>query len=122
MQLLAFLLVPFALMLVVALVSAYQLRARKVQSLGRVAVIAFCANVLLALVLAVVLLRDSGSSRVVFGLSFWLAVLLGGVAFGAIAADRSRRSRILPWHVATGIAVVATTCVVLAEAVAPGIS
>lgn len=132
MQLLGSLLLPAALILAVALVTSQQLRAREVSSPWRVGMIALGASVLFTFVLAVVLFVEltgrsetqceSGASRVLLGLTDLLAVALGGVALGALAADRKRNGGTLWWQVPTGIAVVAVTLVVIAETLAIGLS
>lgn len=132
MQLLGSLLLPAALILAVALVTSQQLRAREVSSPWRVGMIALGASVLFTLVLAVVLFVEltgrsetqceSDASRVLLGLTDLLAVALGGVALGALAADRKRNGGTLWWQVPTGIAVVAVTLVVIAETLAIGLS
>lgn len=132
MQLLGSLLLPAALILAVALVTSQQLRAREVSSPWRVGMIALGSSVLFTLVLAVVLFVEltgrsetqceSDASRVLLGLTDLLAVALGGVALGALAADRKRNGGTLWWQVPTGIAVVAVTLVVIAETLAIGLS
>jgi hypothetical protein len=115
----------------VALVTSRQLRTRDASLPVRVGVIAFAAAVLLGTALTALTATqidfdygircDWGGSRGLLAVTYWLALALGGVAFGAITAHRRHHGDVGARHLFAGLAVGTVTLVVLAELIALGL-
>jgi uncharacterized integral membrane protein len=129
--LIAWLVVPAAIVAVVALVTRGVLRSRGVSSPGRVGAAALASGALLATVIAVIALVnldgyevqcDESTSRWPLGIAYYLALLLGGIAIGGTAADKTRVGRLLARHVLVGAAAVVGTLVLVVEVLFVGLS
>jgi uncharacterized integral membrane protein len=129
--LLAWLVMPAAIVLVVALVTRHALRRRRVTAPDRVGALALAGGVLLATVLAITIFVkldgyevecDQSTSRWPLGIAFWVALLLGGVAIGGIAEDKARVGRLLGRHALLAVGAILTTLVLIVEVLFIGLS
>jgi uncharacterized integral membrane protein len=131
MALVGWLVVPAVLVLAVAFVTRRVLRGRDVPSAGRVGALALAAGMLLAMLVAIVVVVnldsyeydcDESTSRWPLQLLYALTLLLGGVAIGGVAADKTRVGRLLARHVLVAGAAVVVTLVLLVEVIFVGLS
>jgi hypothetical protein len=114
----------------VALVTWHVLRGRGVSSPGRVGALALAGGALLATVIAAtVLVKLDGyhldcesTGRWPLGIAYYAALLLGGVAVGGVAADKTRVGRLLARHALVAVGAVLVTFVLLVEVLFVGLS
>jgi hypothetical protein len=116
---------------VVALVTWHVLRGRGVSSPGRVGALALAGGALLATVIAATVLMkldgyhldcDESTGRWPLGIAYYAALLLGGVAVGGVAADKTRVGRLLARHALVAVGAVLVTFVLLVEVLFVGLS
>ncbi len=131
MTLVTWLVMPGVIVAVVALVTRHVLRRRGVSFPARVGALALAGGALLATVIAVTVLVkldgytlhcDESTSRWPIGVTYYVSLLLGGVAIGGVAADKTRVGRLLARHVLVAVAAVLVTLVLIVEVLFVGLS
>jgi hypothetical protein len=130
MALLGWLVMPSAIVLVVALGTRAVLLDRKVSSPGGVGVLALAAGALLAAVVAAVVLVnldgyefrcDESTSSWPLWIVYALSLLLGGASIGGVAADKTRVGRLQARHVLVAGAAVVVSLALLVEVIFIGL-
>jgi hypothetical protein len=125
------LLAPTVVVLVVALIVRRLLIRWAPPSPLRIGLLAVGGAAVLATLVAVAALAQiedgylecpGGANRGTLAVAYWLACALGGIALGAVAADRARGGGTLAHHVSLSIGAIALTLVLLTELLFVGLS